>query len=85
MVRLLVVIFQGCAGTCTFRVVQGFLTAAGGREDKKICVHHEKQQIGKLASRNSNRLFVVTNPSLKRREYGGVLMPGRNVRTPLHA
>ena len=56
---------------------EGFLTAAGSREDKKVCVHHESKRAanGEMESGDSNRLFVVTNPSLMRREYGGVLKP----------
>ena len=36
-----------------------FLEAAGSQVGRKICVHHVD---GTGASRNSNRLFVVTNP-----------------------
>ena len=54
--------------------VQGFLTAAGSRSDKRVCVHRATDATS-VSSRNSNRLFVLTSPNEDRRECGGVLRP----------
>ena len=55
--------------------MQGFLTAAGSRSDKHVCVHRITSNEAAVPSRNSNRLFVLTSPNEDRRERGGVLRP----------
>ena len=51
-----------------------FLTAAGTGEQKKVYVHaHEGKSTARAAARNSNRLFVISNPDSRRCELGGTV------------